>query len=91
MDAHEIYFPIGADIKTVNDFEFFPGDTTNFMNVGDRIYMDYGSYIARNDNSVFGYFSPLYGVDISKQNPIKVFVFDGGGPIRSWDGGYTFP
>ena len=91
MDAHEIYFPVGADIKTVNDYEFFPGDTANFINVGDRIYMDYGSYIARNDSSVFGYFSPLYGVDISKQNPLKVFVFDGGGPIRSWDGGYTFP
>ena len=91
MDAHEIYFPVGADVKTVNDFEFFPGDTSNFMNVGDRIYMDYGSYIARNDSSVFGYFSPLYGVDISKQNPLKVFVFGSGGEIRSWDGGYTFP
>ncbi len=91
MDAHSIIYPVGADIKTVNDFEFFPGDTVNFINVGDRIFMDYGSYIARNDSLVFGFHSPLYGVDISKQNPLKVFVFGGGGPVRSWDGGYTFP
>jgi hypothetical protein len=91
MEAHSIIYPIGADIKSVQDFEFFPGDTANFMNIGDQIYMDYGSYIAKNDSSVFGYFSPFYGVDISKQNPLKVFVFDGVGPIRSWDGGYTFP
>ena len=91
MDAHEIYYPSSADIKTVNDFEFFPGDTANFVNVGDLIYMDYGSYIARNDSVVFGYFSPFYRVDISKQNPLKIFVFGDGGPVRSWDGGYTFP
>ena len=35
--------------------------------------------------------APFYRVDISKQNPEKVFVFGGGGAIRSWDGGYTFP
>ncbi|MBK7630851.1 MAG: hypothetical protein IPJ23_09115 [Ignavibacteriales bacterium] len=37
------------------------------------------------------FISPFYRIDISKQNPLKVFVFDGGGEIRSWDGGYTFP
>jgi hypothetical protein len=91
MDAHEIYFPIGADIKTVNDFEFFPGDTANFINVGDLIFMDYSFYIAKNDSVVFSHFAPYYKVDISKQNPEKIFVFGSGGEIRSWDGGYTFP
>ena len=91
MDAHSIIYQVGADIKSVTDFEFFPGDTANFMNVGDQIYMDYGSYVARKDSIVFGYYSPFLKVDISKQNPQKVFVFDGGGPVRSWDGGYTFP
>jgi hypothetical protein len=92
MEAHEIYYPIGADIKTVVDFEFFPGDTANFMNIGDIIFMDYGSYIAKNDSLVFGHFSPFDRVDISKQDPQKVFVFGGGGgPVRSWDGGNTFP
>lgn len=91
IDAHENYFPIGADIKTVNDFEFFPGDTANFINVGDLIYMDYSFYIAKNDSVVFGHFAPYYKVDISKQNPEKIFVFGSGGEIRSWDGGYTFP
>lgn len=91
IDAHSIIYPAGADIKSIWDFKFFPNDTLNFMNIGDLIYVDYGSYIARNDSLVFGYYSPLYKVDISKQNPLKVFVFDGGGEIRSWDGGYTFP
>jgi hypothetical protein len=91
MDAHSIIYQVGSDIKSVTDFEFFPGDTENFMNVGDQIYMDYGSYVARNDAIVFGYYSPFLKVDISKQNPQKVFVFDGGGPVRSWDGGFTFP
>jgi len=91
IDAHEIYFPVGADIKTINDFEFFPGDTTNFINVGDLIFMDYSFYIAKNDSVVFSHFAPYYKVDISKQNPEKIFVFGSGGEIRSWDGGYTFP
>ena len=91
IDAHSIIYQVGADIKSVNDFEFFPGDTTAFINVGDLIYVDYGSYIAKNDSTVFGYFSPFYRVDISKQNPLKIFVFGDGGPFRSWDGGYTFP
>ena len=91
MDAHEIYFPVGADIKTVNDYEFFPGDTANFINVGDLIFMDYSFYIAKNDSVVFSHFAPYYRVDISKQNPEKIFVFGSGGEIRSWDGGYTFP
>ena len=71
MDAHEIYFPVGADIKTVNDYEFFPGDTANFINVGDLIFMDYSFYIAKNDSVVFSHFAPYYRVDISKQNPEK--------------------
>ncbi len=91
MDAHEIYFPVGADIKTVNDYEFFPGDTANFINVGDLIFMDYSFYIAKNDSVVFSHFAPYYRVDISKQNPEKIFVFGSGGEIRSWDGGLTFP
>lgn len=91
MDAHEIYFPVGADVKTVNDYEFFPGDTANFINVGDLIYMDYNFYIAKNDSIVFSHFAPYYRVDISKQNPEKIFIFGSGGEIRSWDGGLTFP
>ena len=92
MDAHSIIYPVGADIKSVTDFEFFAGDTSNFINVGDLIYMDYDSYIARNDISclwiiIHRFIESIY----SKQNPQKVFVFGGGGPVRSWDGGYTFP
>ncbi|MBK7630852.1 MAG: hypothetical protein IPJ23_09120 [Ignavibacteriales bacterium] len=56
IDAHSIIYPVGADIKSVADFEFFPGDTSNFINVGDLIYVDYGSYIARIDSLVFGFY-----------------------------------
>ncbi|MFZ1279412.1 MAG: T9SS type A sorting domain-containing protein [Ignavibacteriaceae bacterium] len=91
MDAHSILYPSGTDIKSIWDFEFFPNDTSNFIDIGDLIYVDYGSYIAKNDSVVFGYFSPFYKIDISKQNQQKVFVFNGSFPIRSWDGGLTFP
>jgi len=91
MDAHSILYPSGTDIKSIWDFEFFPNDTSNFIDIGDLIYVDYGSYIAKNDSVVFGYFSPFYKIDISKQNQQNVFVFNGSFPIRSWDGGLTFP
>ena len=61
------------------------------MNVGYEINPDNHSYIARNDTIVFGGFDGFTKVDISKQNPQKVFVFGGGGEVRSWDGGFTFP
>ena len=84
-------FPGGELAKAVWDFEFFPNDVDNFMNVGYEINPDNHAYIARNDSIVFGGFEGYWKVDISKQNPLKVFVFGGAGEIRSWDGGYTFP
>ncbi len=89
MDAYYSNFPGGEMAKSVLDFEFFPGDDTNFMNVGLTIYPDHHYYIARNDTTVLSDF-PAERVDISKQDPLKVFVF-GGHLLRSWDGGYTFP
>ena len=59
--------------------------------LGELIYMDYGSYIARNDSVVFGYFSKLHRVDISKQNPNKIFAFSYNGVVKSYDGGYNYP
>ncbi len=85
MDAHS-----GIGGKSISDYEFFPNDTANFMDVGE-----FGSninfYIARNDMDVVNPPPVVYWVDISKQNPQKVFVFGNGGEVRSWDGGYTFP
>jgi hypothetical protein len=91
IQAYYINYPSGEIAKAVLDFEFFPGDENNFMNVGYQINPDNHSYIARNDTIVFGGFDGYWKVDISKQNPLKVFVFGGAGEIRSWDGGYTFP
>jgi hypothetical protein len=91
MQAFYINYPSGEIAKAVWDFEFFPNDPDNFMNVGYEINPDNHGYIARNDSIVFGGFEGYWKVDISKQNPLKVFVFGGAGEIRSWDGGYTFP
>jgi hypothetical protein len=90
IDAYYINYPSGVLAKAVWDFEYFP-DKTNFMNVGEEINPDNHSFIARNDSIVFGGIGGYYRVDISKQDPMKVFAF-GGGPItRSFDGGFTFP
>jgi hypothetical protein len=91
IQAFYSVLPGGDLAKAVNDFEFFPNDVDNFMNVGYTINPDNHSYIARNDSVVFGGIDGFERVDISKQNPQKVFVFGAGYPIRSWDGGYTFP
>ena len=91
MQAFYINYPSGEIARAVWDFDFFPGDENNFMNVGYEINPDNHAYIARNDSIVSSGFDGYWKVDISKQNPLKVFVFGGGGPVRSWDGGYTFP
>jgi hypothetical protein len=91
IQAYYINYPSGEIAKAVLDFEFFPANANNFMNVGYEINPDNHGYIARNDTIVFGGFDEYIRVDISKQDAQKVFVFSGGGPVRSWDGGYTFP
>ncbi|MFO7523841.1 MAG: T9SS type A sorting domain-containing protein [Ignavibacteriaceae bacterium] len=90
MEAYNSFFPGGQLAKAVWDFEFFP-DYINFMNVGYQINPDNHSYIARNDSIVFGGIGGYERVDISKQDPQKVFVFVRGPVARSFDGGFTFP
>ncbi|MDP2362212.1 MAG: hypothetical protein Q8M94_00430, partial [Ignavibacteria bacterium] len=91
IQAYNSNFPGGQLAKAVWDFEFFPSDENNFMNVGYQINPDNHSYIARNDTIVYGGFGGFYKVDISKQNSLKVFAFGDGPLTRSFDGGYTFP
>ena len=90
MEAYNSFFPGGQLAKAVWDFEFFP-DNINFMNVGYQINPDNHSYIARNDSIVFDGISGYERVDISQQDPQKVFAFVGDGVARSFDGGFTFP
>ena len=50
MDAYSnSNYPSGEIAKSVLDYEFFPNDENNFMNVGYEINPDNHSYIARND------------------------------------------
>ena len=84
--------PFGNDGKANNDFEFFPNDSVNFMSVGNEFNVDFWGTIYRNDTLTFSIPFDIIKVDISKQNPQKVFA---GGSynhlLRSFDGGYNFP
>lgn len=76
--------------KSVSDYEFFNNDTSNFINVGMTLNMDPLGYAARNDSILFTDFF-LVTVDISKQNPNKVFISNFNNIYRSFNGGYTYP
>ncbi len=90
IQAYDYNFPQSQLAKAVLDFEFFPSGE-DFVNCGFVIYPDNHSYIARNDSIVYGGMSGFDRIDISKQNPLKVFAFAGGPLTRSFDGGYTYP
>ncbi len=83
--------PFGNTARANNDFEFFPNDSVNFMNVGNEYDIDFWGTIRRNDTLSFSIPLDIIKVDISKQNPQKVYA---GGDynhlFRSFDGGYTF-
>ncbi len=85
-------FPPGDTGKANNDFEFFPNDSINFISVGNELNVDFWGTIYRNDTLTFSIPFDIINVDISKQNPQKVFA---GGDynllFRSFDGGYNFP
>jgi hypothetical protein len=91
MDAYSNVIDTSyTNSKTIGDYEFFPNDVNNFINVGFIFDTVTVGYAARNDTILFN--TPIiFSVDISKQNPLKVFLFGNGGPIRSWDGGYSYP
>ncbi|BDQ03247.1 T9SS type A sorting domain-containing protein [Ignavibacterium sp.] len=84
--------PFGNTSRANNDFEFFPNDSVNFMNVGNEYDIDFWGTIRRNDTLSFSIPLDIFKVDISKQNYQKVYA---GGDynhlFRSFDGGYTFP
>ena len=87
MDA---YFVNGSHTRSVQDFEFFPEDTANFIDCGFGMEPDNIAFVAYNDSSVAGFQSPFYYVDISRQNPIRTYAGDGM-LNRSFDGGLSYP
>ena len=52
MDA---FFVNGSYTRSVQDFEFFPNDTSNFINCGFGMMPDDYGFVAYNDSSVFGF------------------------------------
>lgn len=79
-----------VNAKSVIDYEFFPNDINNFVNVGLTINMDALGYAARNDTITFTDWA-FFIVDISKQHPHQVYISDFYKIYRSFDGGYTYP
>ena len=76
--------------KSVSDYEFFPNDINNFINVGLTLDIDVLGYAARNDTTTYTNWG-IFFVDISKQHPNQVYISDFHTVIRSFDGGYTYP
>ncbi len=76
--------------RSVQDFEYFPNDTANFINCGFGMMPDNYGFVAYNDSAVFGFQSSFIYVDISKQNHLRTFAGDGL-LNRSFDGGLTYP
>ena len=84
------FFVNGSNTRSVQDFEFFPGDTSNFINCGFGVMADDYGFVAYNDSAVFGFQSHFLYVDISKQDPSRTYAGDGM-LNRSFDGGLTYP
>ena len=87
MDA---FFVNGSYTRSVQDFEYFPDDTLNFINCGFGMEPDNYGFVAYNDSSVSGFQSAFLYVDISGQDPSRTFAGDGM-LNRSFDGGLTYP
>src|SRR5574338_257909 len=75
--------------KSVGDYEFFPNDENNFINIGLTLDTDILGYAARNDTITYTDWG-IFFVDISKQHPNQVYISDFYNVIRSFDGGYTY-
>lgn len=83
--------PSGDEGVANNDFEFFPNDTINFINVGNEFNVNFLGTIKRNNTLTFSAPYDMIKVDISKQNPQRVYVGAVNNYLfRSFDGGYTF-
>jgi hypothetical protein len=79
-----------VNAKSVIDYEFFPNDINNFINVGLTLNIDVLGYAARNDTTTFTDWA-FFFVDISNQHPNEVYISDFFKVYRSFDAGYTYP
>ncbi|HEX9252910.1 MAG TPA: T9SS type A sorting domain-containing protein [Ignavibacteriaceae bacterium] len=90
MDAYSNVIDTSyTNSKSIGDYEFFPNDVTNFINVGLIFDTFTQGYAARNDTITFTDWG-IFFVDISKQHPNQVYISDFHKVIRSFDGGYTY-
>ena len=91
MDAYSNVIDTSyTNSKTIGDYEFFPNDVNNFINVGLIFDAVTQGYAARNDTITYTDWG-IFFVDISKQHPNQVYISDFHKVIRSFDGGYSYP
>ena len=79
--------------QSVRDISFFYGNPYEYIYCGDNGSMESSAYIFKSDSGfVFGaLFLFINRIEVSKQNPQRVFASTQGAMIISNDGGLTWP
>lgn len=87
------YNPVTEWYQNVSDISFFDGDLYKYIYCGVNGGFESYGYIYKSDvGSVFSYWSLPFGrIEVSKQNPQRVFATSLNKMIISCDGGLTWP
>lgn len=91
LEAFRNFFPTGEISKSIYDLEFFNNNPNDFIYCGEMVWPDNHAYIMRNNIFGQGGVPPFSNVEISKQNPLRVFAsVNGSNSLLSVDGGYSW-
>ncbi len=74
-----------VNAKSVHDYEFFPNDINNFINVGLTYKYRYARVMQREMTTITFTDWAFFFVDISKQHPNQVYISDFYKVYRSFD------
>ena len=87
------YNPVTEGYQIVSDISFFNGDPYKYIYCGVNGGFESYGYINKSDiGSVFNFWSlPFSRIEVSKQNPQRVFATSLNKMIMSSDGGLTWP
>jgi len=87
------YNPVTEGYQSVSDISFFNGDPYKYIYCGVNGGFESYGYINKSDvGSVFSFWSLPFGrIEVSKQNPQRVFATSVNKMIISYDGGLTWP
>jgi hypothetical protein len=87
------YNPVTEGYQSVRDISFFNGDPYKYIYCGFGGGFESYGFIYKSDvGSVLGYWSLAFGrIEVSKQNPDRVYASSFNWMIMSSDGGLTWP